>query len=135
MRMHELLEKITAGQATLDDLDTLEEISRYVGDNSICGLGKSAPNPTLSTLRYFRDEYLAHVVDRTCPAGVCKALTTFKVTAEACKACGRCLKACPVDAISGGTKKVSAEIRQDKCIKCGSCRDVCPFDAVGTVRT
>jgi ferredoxin len=131
LRMHELLEKISEGKASTEDLELLEEISKYVRDNSICGLGKSAPNPTLSTLRYFRDEYIAHVEGK-CPAGVCKALTTFTIATEACKACGKCVKACPVDAITDGVKKVPALIVQDKCITCGLCRQTCPFDAVET---
>ncbi len=132
LRMYELLDKICAGKGTLEDLELLEEVALYVGANSICGLGKSAPNPTLSTLKYFRDEYLAHVVDRTCPAGVCPAVTTFLIDADACKACGRCLKVCPTEAITDGTKKVPAKIIQDKCITCGACRETCPFDAVMT---
>ena len=132
LRMFELLEQISSGEGTIQDVELLEEVSTYVRDTSICGLGKSAPNPTLSTLHYFRDEYTAHVVDHKCPAGVCKALTTFTIDAEACKACGMCVKACPVDAISGGKKKVPAEIDQDKCITCGMCRDACKFDAVAT---
>ena len=132
LRMYELLEKITSGRAAMEDIELLEEVSLYVRDNSICGLGKSAPNPTLSTLRYFKDEYLAHVVDRKCPAGVCRALTTFTIDEEKCKACGLCVKACPTDAITGGKKKVPAKIDQDKCVKCGLCRDVCKFDAVAT---
>ena len=132
LRMAEQLEKITTGQATLEDIDLLEELSAYVRDNSMCGLGKTAANPTLSTLKYFRDEYIAHVVDRTCPAGVCKALTTFVIAPEACTACGRCRQVCPVEAIRG-EKKVPHEIDPNKCITCGACRDVCAFDAVGTV--
>ncbi len=132
VRMYELLEKITSGTGTPEDIELLEEISSYVGANSICGLGKSAPNPTLSTLRYFRDEYLAHVVDRKCPAGVCRALTTFIIDSDKCKACERCLGACPTEAILGGKNKVLAEIDQDKCTTCGACREVCTFDAVAT---
>ncbi len=131
LRMHELLEKITAGQGRVEDVQLLEEISAYVKDNSICGLGKSAPNPALSTLKYFRDEYLAHVERRTCPAGVCRALTTFTISEEACRACGKCIKACPVGAITGA-RKVAHVIDEDKCIRCGACREVCPFDAVMT---
>ena len=131
LRMRELLERVTLGEAAAEDLDLLEEVSLYVRDNSICGLGKSAANPTLSTLRYFRDEYTAHVVDRTCPAGVCKALTVFVIEPEKCKACGRCLGACPTQAITG-KKKVPHEIDASQCVRCGACRDVCPFDAVAT---
>ncbi len=132
VRMCELFEKITTGEGTLEDIELLEEVSSYVRDNSICGLGKSASNPTLSTLRYFRDEYVAHVKDRKCPAGVCRALTTFVIDSAKCKACGRCLDACPTEAISGGKQKVPAEIIAQKCITCGACREVCPFDAVAT---
>ena len=129
MRMGEVLEKITLGHGEPADLDLLEELCNYVRDNSICGLGKSAPNPTLSAMKNFRAEYEAHVVDHRCPAGVCKAMTTFVIDPQACKACGRCLKVCPTAAITG-QKKVPHVIDQDKCITCGSCRDVCPFDAV-----
>jgi NADH:ubiquinone oxidoreductase subunit F (NADH-binding)/(2Fe-2S) ferredoxin/Pyruvate/2-oxoacid:ferredoxin oxidoreductase delta subunit len=131
MRMHELLERITAGQGSLEDVLLLEELSAYVKENSICGLGKSAPNPTVSTLKYFRDEYLAHVEQHTCPAGVCRALTTFEISEAKCKACGKCIKVCPVEAITGA-KKIAHVIDDDKCIKCGACREVCPFDAVAT---
>ncbi len=130
-RMYDLLDKITQGDGTPEDVDLLEQVSEYVRDNSICGLGKSAPNPTLSTLRYFRDEYTAHVVDKTCPAGVCPALTTFVIDAEACIGCGQCRKACPVDAVAG-EKKGPHEIDPETCIRCGACREVCPVDAVGT---
>jgi NADH-quinone oxidoreductase subunit F len=132
LRMYELLEKITAGKASPGDIELLEELCEYVRDNSICGLGKTAANPTLSTLKYFRSEYDAHVNGKTCPAGVCPALTTFGVNAEACKACGKCVAACPVEAISDGAKKVPARIDEAKCIRCGVCRTVCPFDAVTT---
>ncbi len=132
MRMSEVLEKITAGKGTPEDIELLEELCSYVRDNSICGLGKSAPNPTLSTLKYFKQEYMAHVVDHKCPAGVCRELTTFSIDAEKCKACGKCIKACPTEAITG-EKKVAHVINQDKCIKCGACREVCPFEAVITI--
>ena len=131
-RMLELLEKITSGDASIQDIDLLEELCVYVRDNSICGLGKSAPNPTLSTLKYFKDEYLAHVEQKKCPAGICRNLTTFDIDSDKCTACGKCLKACPVEAITG-QKKVPHVISQKKCIKCGLCREACPFDAVETV--
>ena len=134
LRMAQLLEKICQGEGTLEDVELLSEVALYVGENSICGLGKSAPNPTISTLKYFRDEYLAHVVDGRCPAGVCKALTSFIIDEEKCKACTQCVKACPTDAINGGAKKVPASIVPEKCITCGACRDVCPFDAVMTAQ-
>lgn len=132
MRMLEILEKITSGKAALEDIELLEQLCFYVRDNSICGLGKTAPNPTLSTLRYFKDEYMAHVVDRKCPAGMCRELTTFSIDAEKCKACGKCIKVCPTEAITG-EKKVAHVIEQDKCIKCSACREVCPFEAVATI--
>ena len=94
-------------------------------------MGKTAANPALSTLKYFRDEYLAHVEQHRCPAGVCRALTTFAISAQKCRACGKCLKACPAEAISGA-RKVAHVIEESKCIQCGACRDVCPFDAVIT---
>lgn len=131
LRMLELLERITQGAGTEEDVELLEEVSLYVRDNSICGLGKSAPNPALSTLKYFRDEYTAHVVDRRCPAGVCRALTTFVIDEERCTGCRRCIRACPVDAVSGEVKTPHT-IDQETCIKCGACRDVCSFDAVAT---
>jgi NADH:ubiquinone oxidoreductase subunit F (NADH-binding) len=129
LRMYEILERITRGEGVSQDIDLLQEVCEYVRDNSICGLGKSAPNPTLSTLKHFRDEYTAHVVDHKCPAGVCPALTTFVINTETCIACGRCKKVCPAEAVAG-EKKVPHEILQERCIKCGSCREVCPVDAV-----
>ena len=131
-RMYELLDRITSGEGEPEDIDRLKDISCYVRDNSLCGLGKTAANPTLSTLKYFEAEYVAHVTEGKCPAGVCRSLTTFVIETEACKACGRCVKACPTEAVSGGKEKVPALIDQDKCVKCGACRDTCPFDAVAT---
>jgi len=131
LRMCELLEKITSGQGSVEDVELLEEVGLYVRDNSLCGLGKTAANPTLSTLKYFKDEYMAHVVEHKCPAGVCKELTTFSIDAEKCKACGKCVQICPVQAITG-EKKVPHVLSQDKCIKCGMCREICPFDAIVT---
>jgi NADH-quinone oxidoreductase subunit F len=130
-QMLNLLDKITTGKGTPEDIELLEDLCVYVRDNSICGLGKSAPNPTLSTLKYFKDEYLAHVVEHRCPAGVCKELTSFVIEAQKCKACGKCIKACPVAAITGA-KKVAHVIDQGKCITCGQCRETCPFEAVAT---
>jgi NADH-quinone oxidoreductase subunit F len=132
LRMDETLEKITSGRGCIEDVELLEEVGVYVQTNSMCGLGKTAANPTLSTLKYFRDEYIAHVVNRRCPAGVCKELTTFSIDGAKCRACGKCIKSCPVEAITG-EKKVAHVISQDKCIKCGACREVCPFDAVITM--
>jgi len=131
-RMLDLLDAITMGEGVEGDLELLEEVSGYVRDNSMCGLGKTAANPTLSTLTYFRDEYLAHVIDHKCPAGVCKAMTTFVIDEEECTACGMCRRACPVEAIRG-EKKVPHVIEQEKCIQCGLCRESCPTDGINTV--
>jgi NADH-quinone oxidoreductase subunit F len=132
LRMDELLERITSGRGSIEDVELLGEVGVYVQTNSMCGLGKTAANPTLSTIKYFKDEYIAHVVDRRCPAGVCKELTTFSIDGAKCRACGKCIKGCPVEAITG-EKKTAHIINQDKCIKCGACREVCPFDAVVTM--
>ena len=129
-RMLEILNRITEGHGQEGDVELLTELAEGVKDSSLCGLGQTCPNPVLTTLRYFRDEYVAHVVDHRCPAGVCKALTSYFVEAEVCKACGMCVKVCPVDAISDGVKKVPAVIDQDKCVSCGVCIETCKFDAV-----
>ena len=128
-RMWEILDRITKGKGTLEDLDRLEELAYYIKDNALCGLGQTAPNPVLSTLRYFRDEYVAHVVDKKCPAGVCKDLLSYKIDPEKCKGCTKCAKNCPVGAITG-EKKEAHTIDTNKCIKCGVCYDNCKFDAV-----
>lgn len=127
-RLLEKLEKITDGKGTLKDLDDMEELCYYIKNNALCGLGQTAPNPVLSTLRYFRDEYLAHVVDKKCPAGVCKKLMQYKIT-DKCTGCTLCAKKCPVSAISGTVRQMH-EIDQEKCIKCGICHDVCKFKAI-----
>lgn len=124
-----ILTKITEGKATMGDLDTLEELAQVVKESSLCGLGKSAPNPVLSTLKYFRDEYIAHIRDKKCPAGVCTALKTYTINPEKCKGCSKCSRNCPVGAIEGVIKS-PYKINQDKCIKCGACMNGCAFKAV-----
>ena len=128
-RLYEMLEKITSGKGELEDLDKLEELCYYIKENSLCGLGQTAPNPVLSTLRYFRDEYMAHIVDKKCPAGVCKDLLSFTIVEDKCKGCTKCKRNCPVGAISGDVK-VPHVIDQDKCIKCGVCVSNCNFGAI-----
>lgn len=128
-RMLEILDKITKGQATLEDVDRLEELCHYIKANSACGLGQTAPNPVLSTLKFFRDEYNAHIIDKTCPAGVCKALLSYHIDSEKCRGCTICARNCPVQAISGSVKNPHI-IDLDKCIKCGVCMEKCKFDAV-----
>ncbi|HKL93958.1 MAG TPA: NADH-quinone oxidoreductase subunit NuoF [Clostridia bacterium] len=127
-RLLEYLEKITSGKATLQDLDDMEKLCYYIKENSLCGLGQTAPNPVLSTLRYFKNEYLAHIVDKTCPAGVCKSLVRYTIT-DACVGCSACSRKCPVNAISGELKSKYI-IDQSKCIKCGVCFDTCKFTAI-----
>ena len=128
-RMLEILDKITKGQATLDDLNKLEELCYHLKENSLCALGQTAPNPVLSTLRYFRDEYIAHIVDKKCPAGVCKALLQYKIDPDKCKGCTLCARTCPADAIIGKVKEVHM-INPDKCLKCGACMEKCRFGAI-----
>ena len=128
-RLLELLEKITSGNGTMEDLDKMEELSQYIKANSLCGLGQTAPNPVVSTLLYFRDEYIAHVVDKKCPAGVCKDLLSYEIIADKCIGCTACSRACPVEAISG-TVKNAHTIDKSKCIKCGACIEKCKFNAI-----
>ncbi len=128
-RMMEILEKITEGNGTLEDIDKLEELAYYIKENSLCGLGQTAPNPVLATLKFFRDEYIAHVVDKKCPAGVCKGLLNYSIVADKCKGCTLCSRKCPVGAISGTVKNPHV-IDTTKCIKCGACMDSCKFGAI-----
>lgn len=128
-RLLELLEKITDGRGTLEDIDKMEELCYYIKDNALCGLGQTAPNPVLSTLRYFRDEYVEHVVNKRCPAGVCKKLITYKIDPVKCKGCTLCARNCPVNAIEGQVK-VAHSIDTSKCVKCGTCIDKCRFGAI-----
>lgn len=128
-RLYEMLEKITSGNATMEDLDKMEKLCYYIKNNSLCGLGQTAPNPVLSTLRYFKDEYIAHVKDKRCPAGVCQDLLTYKIIDLRCKGCTACARGCPVGAISG-TVKHPHSIDTTKCIKCGACMAKCKFGAI-----
>ena len=128
-RMLEILEKITKGQATMEDLDKLEELCYHLQSSSLCALGQTAPNPVLSTLRYFRDEYIAHIVDKKCPAGVCKDLLQFKIDPDKCKGCTLCARTCPADAIIGSVREVHM-IDSEKCLKCGACIEKCRFGAI-----
>lgn len=128
-RLHEKLEKITSGNGTMQDLDELEQLCYYIKENSLCGLGQTAPNPVLSTLRFFKDEYIAHVRDKKCPAHVCKSLMSYEIIADKCRGCTACKRVCPVNAISGEVKQPHV-IDKSVCIKCGACIQKCKFDAI-----
>ncbi len=138
-RLLELLNKITDGNGTLEDIDKLEELCNYIKANSLCGLGQTAPNPVLATLKFFRDEYIAHVVDKKCPAGVCKNLLSFAIDKDKCIGCGKCARNCPVDTIvktdyiAPGHKLPSFTIDTSKCIKCGACMSGCKFGAISKI--
>ncbi len=135
-RLLEMLTKITEGKGTMEDLDEMEQLCYYIKNNALCGLGQTAPNPVLSTLRYFRDEYVAHIVDKKCPAGVCKKLLTYKIDREKCIGCGMCARQCPASAISKtdytapGKKLPAMAIDPEKCVKCGACMSTCKFKAI-----
>ena len=128
-RLLELLTKITNGNGTLEDIDKMEKLCYYIKENALCGLGQTAPNPVLSTLRFFRNEYIAHVTEHKCPAGVCKALLSYKIVTDKCKGCTACSRICPVGAISGTVKEPHL-IDTSKCIKCGACMEKCRFGAI-----
>lgn len=129
-RMLEILTRITEGKAKIEDLEKLEKLANVIQKASLCGLGQTASNPVLSTLRYFRDEYIDHIVNKKCSTGECKALTMIHIDPEKCKQCGICQKSCPTNAIMGEVRKGPFEINQDKCIKCGVCITKCPFKAI-----
>ena len=128
-RLYEILDRITKGQGTMEDIPKMKELCYFIKENSLCGLGQTAPNPVLSTLQYFEDEYIAHIKDKRCPAGVCKDLLSFEIVPDLCKGCTLCSRKCPVGAISGTVKNPHV-IDQDKCIKCGACIESCKFKAI-----
>jgi len=129
-RLLEMLTKITEGEGTLEMLDEMEALCNEIKDTALCGLGQTAPNPILSTLSHFRDEYIAHIVDKKCPAGVCKKLLTYTIDPDKCRKCSMCARNCPVDAIKGVPGKEPYVIDTEKCIKCGTCITSCRFGAV-----
>jgi NADH-quinone oxidoreductase subunit F len=131
--MFDLLTRIVGGEGTFEDLENLEEIAVWVRGASLCGLGQTAPNPVLSTLRYFRDEYETHVAERRCPAGVCRALIRLTIQPELCTGCGLCKRECPAGAITGESKETHV-IDLDLCTRCRLCYDVCPVGAVQVIR-
>ena len=129
-RMLEILDKIIGGIGDMEDIEKLEKLALNIKKSSLCGLGQTAQNPVLSTLRYFRDEYIAHVKEKRCPAGECKALSKIRINKEKCKGCGICAKNCPNEAITGELKS-PFNLNSEKCIKCMACVTKCPFKAIG----
>ena len=129
-RMLELLEDICEGRGTMETLDELEVLATTIKDTALCGLGQSAPNPVLSTILQFREEYIAHIIDKKCPAGVCKALLSYEIDEDKCRKCGLCARQCPANAIDGELGKVPYRIDQNKCIKCGNCMTACHFGVI-----
>jgi NADH:ubiquinone oxidoreductase subunit F (NADH-binding)/ferredoxin len=127
--MLEFLDRFSKGQGAPQDIEALESLGRALADGSLCGLGRAAPNPVLTSIRYFKDEYLAHILDHKCPAGVCRDLITYSIDPETCNGCGLCAKNCPQLCITGKRKKAHA-IDPGPCIRCGACQDLCPVDAV-----
>ena len=127
--MWEIVTDISEGKGKEEDIEFLEQLAQATKEASLCGLGQTAANPVLSTLRYFKDEYIAHVKDKTCPAGVCKELITYSILEDKCTGCLACIKVCPQEAISGELKKVHV-LDKEKCIKCGACFEACQFDAI-----
>jgi NADH-quinone oxidoreductase subunit F len=128
-RMLEILTRITEGKGVIEDIDRLLELGKQIKQNSLCGLGQTAPNPVLTTIKYFRDEYEAHIIDKKCPAAVCKQLLHYEIIEDACTGCTACAKVCPTNAISGARKEIH-HIDQEKCIQCGECFSKCNFDAI-----
>jgi ferredoxin len=129
-RLLEMLEKICKGEGTLEMLDQIEELCKHIHNNSLCGLGQTAANPVLSTLKNFREEYIAHIIDKKCPAGVCTALLTYRIDPNLCKKCSLCARQCPVGAIKGTVGQTPFFIDTNKCIKCGACMESCRFGAI-----
>lgn len=129
-RMYEILTRITEGKGEEGDIGKLEQLAAHITQSSLCGLGQSAPNPVLSTLKYFREEYEEHIIHKSCKAGVCKKLSSHYIVPEACKSCSLCTRSCPVDAIEGQPGKGPYKIYKNKCINCGACLSACPFNAI-----